>query len=136
MLLRDERDRFLVIRRAEGRPRAGWWSPPSGRVEAGETEAQAAIRELGEELGLEGQATRRVWECDSDDGRFRLGWWLCAAEPGPIMADPSEVADWRWVDVAGFLALEPTFDRHRQFFARHWPLAETCPEPPGLPVRG
>jgi 8-oxo-dGTP pyrophosphatase MutT (NUDIX family) len=124
MLLRDRRDRFLVIRRAEGRARGGWWSPPSGRVEAGETEAQAVARELREELGLDGSGLRRVWQCDSDDGRFRIGWWLCATTPGPIVADPVEVAEWRWVDVAAFLALAPIFDRHREFFAEHWPVSQ------------
>jgi 8-oxo-dGTP diphosphatase len=124
MLLRDPLGRFLVIRRAAGLPRAGWWSPPSGRVEAGETGQQAAVRELREELGLRGHALRRVWECDSDDGRYKIGWWLCEAAPGPIVADPVEVGEWRWVDVAGFLALEPIFDRHREFFAEHWPISE------------
>ena len=51
VLLRDD-GRMLMIRRAEGIPKAGFWSPPTGRVEPGESAAEAARREAREELGL------------------------------------------------------------------------------------
>ena len=46
-------DQLLMIRRGRG-PAAGEWSVPGGRVEAGETLAEAVVRELLEETGLEG----------------------------------------------------------------------------------
>ena len=46
-------DRLLLIRRGHG-PAAGEWSVPGGRVEAGETLAEAVVRELREEAGVEG----------------------------------------------------------------------------------
>jgi len=46
-------ERLLLIRRGHG-PGAGTWSIPGGRVEAGETVAEAVVRELAEETGLEG----------------------------------------------------------------------------------
>jgi mutator protein MutT len=46
-------DRLLLIRRGKA-PGAGRWSIPGGRVEAGETLAEAVVRELAEETGLEG----------------------------------------------------------------------------------
>jgi ADP-ribose pyrophosphatase YjhB (NUDIX family) len=44
---------LLLVQRAN-EPSAGEWSVPGGRVEPGETLAEAVVRELGEETGLEG----------------------------------------------------------------------------------
>ena len=46
--------RLLIARRALG-PGAGLWSLPGGRVEAGETLAEAAAREVMEEVGVEAE---------------------------------------------------------------------------------
>jgi 8-oxo-dGTP pyrophosphatase MutT (NUDIX family) len=44
---------FLLTRRAKGlRGHSGQWALPGGRCDAGETVAQAALREIGEEIGL------------------------------------------------------------------------------------
>ena len=45
--------RLLLIRRGRG-PAQGEWSVPGGRIEAGETLAEAVVRELLEETGVEG----------------------------------------------------------------------------------
>lgn len=44
---------LLMVRRGHG-PGAGQWSVPGGRVERGETLAEAVVRELDEETGLQG----------------------------------------------------------------------------------
>ena len=44
---------FLLTRRAKGlRGHSGQWALPGGRCDSGETTAQAALREIGEEVGL------------------------------------------------------------------------------------
>lgn len=50
-VVRDDRGRLLLVRRAN-EPGRGQWSVPGGRVEAGETARQAVVREVLEETGL------------------------------------------------------------------------------------
>lgn len=51
-VITDARGRILLARRTEGRDLAGRWEFPGGKREPGETEAEALIRELREELGI------------------------------------------------------------------------------------
>jgi len=44
---------FLLTSRPEGKVYAGYWEFPGGKLEAGESVAQALTRELHEELGIE-----------------------------------------------------------------------------------
>ena len=49
----DVDGRVLIAKRPHGRPLAGLWEFPGGKVEEGETPEAALIRELREELGIE-----------------------------------------------------------------------------------
>jgi 8-oxo-dGTP diphosphatase len=49
----DVDGRVLITRRPQGKPMAGLWEFPGGKVEPGERPADALIRELAEELGIE-----------------------------------------------------------------------------------
>lgn len=56
----------LLIRRGTP-PRLGEWSLPGGRIEPGERATDAALRELGEETGVEAEITGLL---DVIDGLF------------------------------------------------------------------
>jgi 8-oxo-dGTP pyrophosphatase MutT (NUDIX family) len=87
---------FLLTRRAAGlRAHSAQWALPGGRCDDGEPYAEAALRELHEELGL------RVEESDVlgllDAYPTRSGYlvtpvvvWIPA--PAPILPNPDEVA--------------------------------------------
>jgi 8-oxo-dGTP diphosphatase len=49
----DVDGRVLLARRPEGKPMAGLWEFPGGKIKPGETPELALIRELKEELGID-----------------------------------------------------------------------------------
>ena len=51
--LLDREGAVLIAKRPEGRPLAGLWEFPGGKVEAGEEPEEALVRELHEELGID-----------------------------------------------------------------------------------
>jgi 8-oxo-dGTP pyrophosphatase MutT (NUDIX family) len=49
----DDRERVLLFRDSDpGLPGTHWWMTPGGGIDPGETELEAAVRELEEEAGL------------------------------------------------------------------------------------
>lgn len=55
--LLDADNRILLTQRPEGKPMAGLWEFPGGKVHPGETPEAALIRELHEELGIDIRAS-------------------------------------------------------------------------------
>ncbi len=58
--LLDADGRILITRRPEGKPMAGLWEFPGGKVEIEEKPRDALVREIDEELGL-ALAPEQVW---------------------------------------------------------------------------
>ena len=56
----DARGSVLIAQRPAGKHMAGWWEFPGGKVASGESDADALVRELREELGVESRALRVI----------------------------------------------------------------------------
>jgi 8-oxo-dGTP diphosphatase len=88
------RDDLLLIQRNRA-PSEGLWTLPGGRLEPGETAEQCAMREVKEELGLAVYALRPLIVLRH--GQYRLQTFATQAYDGEIVADATEIRDWRWV---------------------------------------
>lgn len=53
----EHQDKILIAQRGKGSDMAGKWELPGGKVEPGETQTKALIRELKEELNIEATVT-------------------------------------------------------------------------------
>lgn len=92
-----EDERFLVIRRAPGIAAAGKLCFPGGGIEAGETEQEALVRELREELGTVVRPLRRVWRSVTP-WNVHLAWWLAErSDLHPPVPHLDEVAEYFWL---------------------------------------
>jgi len=109
----------LLIRRGAGVPDPGYWAPPSGTIEPGESQEAAVIREVREEVGLTVRPVVKLWESVSSSGTHMLYWWRADYVEGTLALNRREVADARWVDLAEIDAVEHLFPVDRAFF-RGW----------------
>ncbi|MHB1930987.1 MAG: NUDIX hydrolase [Acidimicrobiales bacterium] len=116
-------DRILLVRRGHG-PGAGSWSVPGGRVEHGETLAEATLRELREETGLEavcGQLVGWVERFEGADHFVILDFRVTVLGDGePVAGD--DAAEAAWVPLAGVCDLR-LVDGLAEFLHDHGILA-------------
>ena len=87
---------FLLTRRAAGlRSHSAHWALPGGRCDPGETQAQAALRELHEELGLElgeGEVLGLLDDYPTRSGYLITPVVVWVRTDSPILPNPAEVA--------------------------------------------
>jgi 8-oxo-dGTP diphosphatase len=103
-VVRDELGRLLLVRRANA-PSAGLWSLPGGRVEAGESPAEAAVREVREETGLEVEVGMLLASVEIGD---YLVHDFAAALVGGQLTPGDDASDARWCSADEALALPLT----------------------------
>ncbi|MGH3935189.1 MAG: NUDIX hydrolase [Pseudonocardiaceae bacterium] len=95
----DGAGRVLLVRRTN-EPGQGRWSVPGGRVEAGETDHYAVIREVAEETGLQVTVVHRVGQVQRrapGGAIFDIHDYLCQATGGTLRAG-DDADDARWFD--------------------------------------
>jgi 8-oxo-dGTP diphosphatase len=93
----DGERRVLIAERPAGKHMAGRWEFPGGKVTPGESESDALLRELREELGVEVTACRPFMRLshEYDDRVVQLSLWLVDGFTGnPVGLDAQQL---RWV---------------------------------------
>jgi 8-oxo-dGTP diphosphatase len=97
----------LCARRSAPAHVAGKWEFPGGKVEAGESDAEAVVRECREELGVEVAVGGQVGADARIDDRYTLRVYLARLEPGQPEPLPLEDHDrLAWVPREGLLELD------------------------------
>jgi 8-oxo-dGTP diphosphatase len=121
---------LLFRRRAGGpvevvlvhRPAYDDWTFPKGKLDADETDAEAAVREVEEETGLRTRLVRDLGTTSYHDSRGRpqtVRYWEMTPLDG-VLGPANEVDDARWVpleEAAGML----TYARDRKLLLRASP---------------
>jgi 8-oxo-dGTP diphosphatase len=102
-VITDDQGRLLLIKRGH-EPGAGLWSLPGGRVEPGETDAEALVREMEEETGLAVRAGRLIGRVrrPAGDGDVLDIRDYAATVIGGTLNPGDDAADARWVDAGDF----------------------------------
>jgi 8-oxo-dGTP diphosphatase len=101
------------------RPKYMDWSLPKGKAKSGESDEEAAVRELEEETGVRGRLGPELPSTRYSDARGRdkvVRYWAVELPPGAEPFPGDGVADIRWVPLAE-AAEQLTWDRDRAVVA-------------------
>ncbi|OZM73627.1 NUDIX hydrolase [Amycolatopsis antarctica] len=103
--IQDGEERILMIRRTDN----DLYSIPGGQLELGETLAQAAVREVHEETGVQCEVTGVIGLYSNpnhviayDDGEVRQEFSICfrARETGGVIRTSDESREVQWVAIS------------------------------------
>ncbi|MEO3884061.1 NUDIX domain-containing protein [Nonomuraea sp. B5E05] len=110
----DDGGRLLVARHGD----VGLWAAPGGGIDPDERPADAVVRELHEELGLEVEALGLIGVYGGPEFRtvypngHRVGYviaaYACAVVAGRPRPDGVEIDDFRWVSEQELAGLKTT----------------------------
>ena len=111
VLIRESDGALLITSRPAGKPRAGWWEFPGGKLEAGETVEDALRRELQEELGItiRNCIAWKVTEHDYPHALVRLHWCKVTQWSGDFEMREGQDMSWQQLPLTVRPVLEGSF---------------------------
>jgi 8-oxo-dGTP diphosphatase len=92
---------FLLTSRPAGKPYAGYWEFPGGKLEAGEDVRAALQRELREELGVQ-VLSAHAWHDEMVDyphALVHLHFWIVSAWEGELSMLEEQTFSWQQLPV-------------------------------------
>ena len=105
----------LVIQRSQLVEAPGAYCFPGGAIEPGESQEEALVRELREELGADVQPLRRLW-ISRTAWSVELHWWQAqVSNLDGLQPNAEEVADYLWLppvavrELSGLLSTNVAF---------------------------
>ena len=114
----DDQSRWLVIRRSEAVRAPGWYCFPGGAIEAGESQTEALIREMDEEIGARVRPIQSLYQSVTSWG-VHLTWWHAELlQPSDsLVANPAEVAEIQWLPPREIGGLDRLLESNHEFLA-------------------
>ena len=99
-------NKVLAMQRSEQMTLPGMWEFPGGKIEANETEEQALIREIKEELNITVEIRDYINEAsyDYDFGTVKLKVYTAEIVAGDILME--EHSDGKWVTADELMAID------------------------------
>ena len=125
VLIRSD-DSFLLTSRPEGKAYAGYWEFPGGKLEVGETVAQALARELQEEIGIsiEDCMSWKTEQIDYPHALVQLNFCKVRRWSGELQMREAQLYAWQQLPVTvkpvlpGTLPVLEWFAKERSFVGR------------------
>lgn len=119
-------DSFLLTSRPEGKAYAGYWEFPGGKLEVGETIAQALARELQEEIGItiEDCMSWKTEQIDYPHALVQLNFCKVRRWSGELQMREAQLYAWQQLPVTvkpvlpGTLPVLEWFAKERSFVGR------------------
>ncbi len=113
IIVRDER--LLVIRRSHLVVAPGAYCFPGGGIEGDESETEALVREIEEELGVPVVPRRRIWSSVTP-WDVHLAWWRADLAPHcDPRPNPAEVESIHWHTPSEMAQLPELLESNRRF---------------------